>query len=130
RSITVANNILPDPEEAVKLAESISLTKAERQDEERHLYETHASFIIGREAKEVVDTVNYDETKDEKEDGLIRRRQTGVIIGIDIHKILNEENFDHSHKLKGIETLSNVAKLLSDMKTATRATKQDYRIQL
>ncbi|GKE32799.1 hypothetical protein Tco_1452121 [Tanacetum coccineum] len=58
-------------DEAVKLAESISLTKAEHQDEERRLYETHASFVIGREAKEVVDIVNSDETEDEEEDGLI-----------------------------------------------------------
>ncbi|GJZ28738.1 hypothetical protein Tco_0573385 [Tanacetum coccineum] len=84
RSIIVADNILPDPDDAVKLAESISLTEAEHQDEERRLYETHASHVIGREAKE---------------------------------------------KLKGIETLSIVAKLLSDVKTATRASKKDYKIQ-
>nr|GEV82737.1 hypothetical protein [Tanacetum cinerariifolium] len=42
RSITVANN-MPNLEEAVKLAESISLTKAEHQEEERRLHETHTA---------------------------------------------------------------------------------------
>ncbi|GKB42652.1 hypothetical protein Tco_0887594 [Tanacetum coccineum] len=129
RSITVADNIFPNPEEAVKLAEIISLTEAEHQDEERHLHETHASLVIGREAKEVANTVASDKTEDEEEDRLIRRRQTGVVIGRDVYNISNEEKFDHSHKLKGIETLSDAAKLLSDIKTTTRASKQDYRIQ-
>ncbi|GJY57917.1 hypothetical protein Tco_0457809 [Tanacetum coccineum] len=56
RSITFVDNILPDHEEAVKLAESISLIKSEHQDEECRLHETHASLVIGREAKRIVDT--------------------------------------------------------------------------
>ncbi|GJW23384.1 hypothetical protein Tco_0034006 [Tanacetum coccineum] len=68
RSITVADNILPNPEEAVKLAESISLTEAEHQDEKHRLHETHVSIIIGREAKEVANTVDSDKTEDEEED--------------------------------------------------------------
>nr|GEV29288.1 hypothetical protein [Tanacetum cinerariifolium] len=36
---------------------------------------------------------------------------------------------DHSQKLKGIETLSAAAQLVSDLKTTTKASKLDYRIQ-
>ncbi|GKD69835.1 hypothetical protein Tco_1323925 [Tanacetum coccineum] len=42
-------------DEAVKLAESISLTEAEHHDEELLLHETHASLVIGREAKKIAD---------------------------------------------------------------------------
>ncbi|GKD93494.1 hypothetical protein Tco_1373331 [Tanacetum coccineum] len=46
-----------DPDEAVKLAESISLTEAEEQEEERHLHETHATLVIGREVNLEADKV-------------------------------------------------------------------------
>ncbi|GJX42632.1 hypothetical protein Tco_0257622 [Tanacetum coccineum] len=50
RSLTTDYNILPDPDEALKLDESINLIEAEEQEEERCLHETHASIIIRREA--------------------------------------------------------------------------------
>nr|GEZ36947.1 hypothetical protein [Tanacetum cinerariifolium] len=72
RSLTVADNILPNPDEAVKLVESIGLTVAEHQYIERRLHETHASLIIRRElnleAKEVADT---EETEDDVVEPLI-----------------------------------------------------------
>ncbi|GKC88682.1 hypothetical protein Tco_1149331 [Tanacetum coccineum] len=49
RSFTVTDNILPDPNEAVKLAESISLTEAKHQEKERRLHETHAIMVIESE---------------------------------------------------------------------------------
>ncbi|GJX19234.1 retrovirus-related pol polyprotein from transposon TNT 1-94 [Tanacetum coccineum] len=67
RSITFADNILHDPEEAINL-------------------------VIGRKAKKIADTIDSDETEDEEEDRLIRQRQT-------------------------------------NMKTATKDSMQDYRIQ-
>ncbi|GJW21556.1 hypothetical protein Tco_0032178 [Tanacetum coccineum] len=89
RSITIADNILPDPDEAIKLVESISLTKAEHQDEERRLPETHANLFIGRElnleAKKVADTKKTEETEDDEVAPLIRR-QTGVVIGRGVPK--------------------------------------------
>ncbi|GJY23725.1 DNA-directed DNA polymerase [Tanacetum coccineum] len=57
-SITITDNILPDPDEAAKLAKSISLTEAEHQDEELRLHETHASLVIGRELNLEVMTSN------------------------------------------------------------------------
>ncbi|GJU29915.1 retrovirus-related pol polyprotein from transposon TNT 1-94 [Tanacetum coccineum] len=46
RSITADDNILPDPDEALKLGESMSLTEAEIEEEERRLHETHAHLVI------------------------------------------------------------------------------------
>ncbi|GJW77908.1 hypothetical protein Tco_0139590 [Tanacetum coccineum] len=47
--ITAEENILSDPDEAVQLGESMSLTEAEIAKEERRVHETHASLVIGRE---------------------------------------------------------------------------------
>ncbi|GKA36526.1 hypothetical protein Tco_0723017 [Tanacetum coccineum] len=43
------DNILPDPDEALQLGESMSLTEGEIAEEERRVHETHASIIIGKE---------------------------------------------------------------------------------
>ncbi|GJY84508.1 hypothetical protein Tco_0497884 [Tanacetum coccineum] len=40
-----------------------------------------------------------------------------------------KDAFDHSKKLKRMETLPAAAKLVSDLKTATKASKLDYKIQ-
>ncbi|GJS32591.1 retrovirus-related pol polyprotein from transposon TNT 1-94 [Tanacetum coccineum] len=44
-SITAEDNILPDLDEALKLGESIGLTEAQKQEEERRLHETHARLV-------------------------------------------------------------------------------------
>nr|GEW60250.1 hypothetical protein [Tanacetum cinerariifolium] len=100
-SITIVDNILPDPKEAVKLVESISLTEAKLQDEERRLHETYASLVIGRETKEIADIEEIEESEDDEVAPLIRR-QTKVIIGREIPKESDEEVLDHSKKLKGV----------------------------
>ncbi|GKB89205.1 hypothetical protein Tco_0961477 [Tanacetum coccineum] len=53
----------------------------------------------------------------------------GVVIGREIPKEPTEEALDHSQKLKGIETLSATAQLVSNLKTTTKASRLDYRIQ-
>ncbi|GKB17235.1 hypothetical protein Tco_0851158 [Tanacetum coccineum] len=58
-SITANDNILPDPDEALKLGKSISLTEADDQEEECHLHETHARLVTKKEA----DTADSKETK-------------------------------------------------------------------
>nr|GEX35784.1 hypothetical protein [Tanacetum cinerariifolium] len=68
--------------------------------------------------------VDSEETKNE-EDRLIRR-QSGVIIGRHINKESDEGSMDHSKKLKGVETLSDAAQYLLDIKTATKASKNDF----
>ncbi|GKD27589.1 hypothetical protein Tco_1233803, partial [Tanacetum coccineum] len=68
-SITVDDNILPDPGEALKLGESMSRIKAKEQEEERRLHETHVSIIIGREVTREADSgvVEYQKKKKMKE---------------------------------------------------------------
>ncbi|GJY89920.1 putative reverse transcriptase domain-containing protein, partial [Tanacetum coccineum] len=51
------------------------------------------------------------------------------IIGRGFHKKSQEGTLDHSKKLKGIETLSSVAQYLVDMKTATKASIDDFILQ-
>ncbi|GJY29632.1 hypothetical protein Tco_0405399 [Tanacetum coccineum] len=45
------------------------------------------------------------EETDDEEEGRLIARQTGVVIGRRVHKDSDEEDLDHSKKLKGIETL-------------------------
>ncbi|GJT98618.1 hypothetical protein Tco_1094136 [Tanacetum coccineum] len=111
-----------DPDEAVKLAQSISKTEAE--EEERRLHETHARLVT----KKVVDIAESDETEDDEIQSLIRRA-TGVVIDKEIPKESTKEALDHYQKLKGIETLSAAAQLMPDLKTTTKASRLDYRIQ-
>ncbi|GJX45561.1 hypothetical protein Tco_0262237 [Tanacetum coccineum] len=97
-SITADGNILPDPDKALKLGKSISLTEAEEQEEERRLHETHSRLVIEKAA----DDVDFEETKDEANDRVLQRRPTSVIIGGHVHKVFDEEKLDHSQKLKEV----------------------------
>ncbi|GKA33044.1 retrovirus-related pol polyprotein from transposon TNT 1-94 [Tanacetum coccineum] len=93
------------------------------------LVKYRSSGILGVvEAKKVVDTKETEKTEDDEVAPLIRRR-TRVVIGRGVPKEFDEEVLDHSKKLEGIETLFDVAQFMSDMQTATKASKQDYKIQ-
>ncbi|GJR01020.1 hypothetical protein Tco_0524004 [Tanacetum coccineum] len=129
RSLTGVDNILPNPNEAVKLDESISLIVAEHQDKERRLHETHTSLIIGREinleAKEVADTKETEETEDDEVAPLIRRG-TEVVIGRGVPKESDEEVLDHSKKLKGVAPVPAAAQSLLNLKKGSRASREEY----
>ncbi|GJR42621.1 hypothetical protein Tco_1310724 [Tanacetum coccineum] len=62
----------------------------------------HSKTVIEEtgQSKEVVDAVDSEETREEEEPQLTRRRQTGVIIGREAKRESDEENLDHSSKLK------------------------------
>ncbi|GJU86448.1 hypothetical protein Tco_1293994 [Tanacetum coccineum] len=87
---------IANPDEALKLGKSISLTEVEEKEEERRLHETHSRLVIEKAA----DDVDSEETKDEADDRVIQRRPTGVIIGGPVRKVFDEEKLDHSQKLK------------------------------
>ncbi|GJZ39603.1 hypothetical protein Tco_0586166 [Tanacetum coccineum] len=82
--------------------------------------EAYREIIIEEtgQLEEVADTVDSEEIEDE-EDRLIRR-QTGVVIGRQVHKDSDEENLDHSKKLKGIKTLPAAAQFMIDMKKSRK----------
>ncbi|GKE04000.1 hypothetical protein Tco_1396018 [Tanacetum coccineum] len=63
--------------------------------------------------KNVADTAESEETYDDEVQLLIRR-STGVFIGIEIPKEKTKDAFDHSKKLKGMETLPAAAQLVPD----------------
>ncbi|GJW53213.1 hypothetical protein Tco_0097298 [Tanacetum coccineum] len=105
---TTDDNILPNPDEALKLGKSISLTEAEEQEEEHCLHDIHAHPVT----KTIAES---EETEDEEVQPLVRR-STSVVIGREVHKKTTKGALDHSHKLKGIEILYEVALYESDMK--------------
>ncbi|GJY52230.1 hypothetical protein Tco_0443077 [Tanacetum coccineum] len=63
------------------------------------------------------------------EEPLIRRQTTGIVFSEEVHRDSNEERLDHSMKLKGLETLFEVAQLKLDIKKARKASKDDFFIQ-
>ncbi|GJR61707.1 hypothetical protein Tco_1503869 [Tanacetum coccineum] len=56
------DNIIPDPEEALKLGKSIILTKAEEQDEQKRFHETHERLVTEK--------TTSDEKFDDEEEGI------------------------------------------------------------
>ncbi|GJW41261.1 retrovirus-related pol polyprotein from transposon TNT 1-94 [Tanacetum coccineum] len=82
----------------------------------------HTEIVIEEtgQSEEVTDTVDSKEIEDEEEDRLIQRR-TGVVIGREAHKDSDEEDLDYSKKLKGVETMSDTAQFLLEMKQAKKA---------
>ncbi|GJW35611.1 hypothetical protein Tco_0058531 [Tanacetum coccineum] len=77
--------------------------------------------------EEVVDIVDSEETDDEE--GHLIARQTGIVIGRGVHNESDEGTLDHLKKMKGIETLSNAAQFMLDMKKARGASKDDFILQ-
>ncbi|GKC02140.1 hypothetical protein Tco_0993750 [Tanacetum coccineum] len=78
--------------------------------------------------KEVADAVDSKETKEEEEP-MIRRRPIGVVICGEAHRESDEEEVDHSMKLKGIEMLSAAAQFKLDLKKARKDSKDDFILQ-
>ncbi|GJU52950.1 hypothetical protein Tco_1226664 [Tanacetum coccineum] len=66
--ISAEDNIIPNPNVALKLGVSISLTKTEEQDEQKIVHETHERLVTEKTSN------------DEKEGRVIRRRSSGVVI--------------------------------------------------
>ncbi|GKA21741.1 hypothetical protein Tco_0701730 [Tanacetum coccineum] len=79
-SITADDNIIPDLEKALKLGKSISRTEAEEQEEARRVHETHERLVT----KKPTSDEGSDESDEEHEDMLTRRRLTGLNEGAGI----------------------------------------------
>ncbi|GJT72028.1 hypothetical protein Tco_1031314 [Tanacetum coccineum] len=81
------------------------------------------------QSEEVFDDTNYEETEDDEEEPLVRRRPTGVVIGREFHRESEKESLDHSKKLKEMEILSTVVQLKIVLKKAKRSSKDDFILQ-
>ncbi|GKE76831.1 hypothetical protein Tco_1542951, partial [Tanacetum coccineum] len=69
------------------------------------------------------------DSKEIDEEPPVRRRPTGVVIGREVRNESDDEGLDHSKKLKGLETLSEVAQFQLNIKKALKASKDDFYIQ-
>ncbi|GJS99983.1 hypothetical protein Tco_0821153 [Tanacetum coccineum] len=81
------------------------------------------------QSEEIADEVDFEETQDDEDEPLVRRRPTGVVIGGESHRESEEESLDHSKKLKGTEMLSTAAQFKLDLKKARKASKYDFILQ-
>ncbi|GKG14969.1 hypothetical protein Tco_0354569, partial [Tanacetum coccineum] len=74
------------------------------------------------------DEVDSKGTDEEEVKPLIKRRFIGVSIGREAYQRTKEEEvrFDHSKKMKGLETLSVAAQFKLDMKKAQKASKVNF----
>ncbi|GJT74192.1 hypothetical protein Tco_1040917, partial [Tanacetum coccineum] len=64
---------------------------------------------VGQSKEVVDDEVDSEETKEDDEEPLVGRRPTGVVTGGEARKESDEEGFNHTKKLKGLESLSKAA---------------------
>ncbi|GKD38753.1 hypothetical protein Tco_1258960, partial [Tanacetum coccineum] len=81
------------------------------------------------QSEEVADEADSEETKEDDEEPLNKRKITGLVIGGEGRRESDEEGVDHSKKLKGLETLSEVVQFKLNMKKARKASKHDFFIQ-
>nr|GEU42384.1 hypothetical protein [Tanacetum cinerariifolium] len=88
-TISAADNIIPDPDLALKLGKSISLTEAEEEAVAREVHATHEKIV----SEAVLETT--------------RRRQTWVTIR-DTSSISKKKTPDPSKKIKGVLTLTPI----------------------
>ncbi|GJV07494.1 hypothetical protein Tco_1389969 [Tanacetum coccineum] len=78
--------------------------------------------------KNVTETPTRDESDDEQEGRLTRRRPTSVFIR-DTLNVSTKKTMDQSQKLKGVEVLLDVAQYTCDTQKAIKASKRANRIQ-
>ncbi|GKE04822.1 hypothetical protein Tco_1396840 [Tanacetum coccineum] len=106
-SITTDDNILPDPDEALKLGKSINITEVEIAEEERQVHETHERLVTKKTASDK----DSEKIDDEEEGRLIQRRPTGVVIGRPVQTITTTKSRINLRSLKGsneeVETISS-----------------------
>ncbi|GKE13990.1 hypothetical protein Tco_1421567, partial [Tanacetum coccineum] len=94
-SITAVDNIIPNPEEALKLGKSINRTKAEEKEEARRVHETHERLVTEKPTSDEASG----ESDDEQEGRLTGRIPTGVVIK-DTLNVSMKKILDQSYKLK------------------------------
>ncbi|GJS47824.1 hypothetical protein Tco_0597945 [Tanacetum coccineum] len=86
-TISAADNIIPDPDVALELGKSISLTEAAEEEAARQVYVTHAKIVI----------VSMPEPA---------RRRPSSIAFRDNFQVSKKVSFDPSQKLKGVQSLT------------------------
>ncbi|GJZ86849.1 hypothetical protein Tco_0658459 [Tanacetum coccineum] len=109
-TILAADNIVPEPDIALELGKSISLTEAEEEAVAREVHATYARFMSESVPKPA------------------RRRQIGIAF-IDTFTVSKKRTSDPAKKLKGIQTLTHAEQEAADMMKALKESKITSRRQ-
>ncbi|GJU39215.1 hypothetical protein Tco_1192172 [Tanacetum coccineum] len=109
-TITADDNIILDPNVALELGKSISLTKAAEEEAARQVHATHARIVT------------------EPVPEPARRRPLAIAFR-DTSSMSKKKSSDPSQKLKGIQTLTPEEKLVADTMKALKESKKTSRRQ-
>ncbi|GJS16130.1 retrovirus-related pol polyprotein from transposon TNT 1-94 [Tanacetum coccineum] len=109
-TIFAANNIIPDPDVALELGKSISLTKAAEEEAASQVHTTHARIV----AKSVLEPA--------------RRRPSGIAFR-DTSQVLKKVSSDPSQNLKGVQSLTLEEQEAIDTIKALKESKKTSRRQ-
>ncbi|GKB10745.1 hypothetical protein Tco_0844668, partial [Tanacetum coccineum] len=95
-TISADDNIIPDPDVALELGKSISLTEAAEEEAARQVHVTHARIMIESVLKPA------------------KRRPSGIAFR-DTSSVSNKMSSDPSQKLKGVQTLTPEEHIAADI---------------
>ncbi|GKE27034.1 retrovirus-related pol polyprotein from transposon TNT 1-94 [Tanacetum coccineum] len=108
--ITADDNINPEPDVALALRKSISLTEAAKEEAAWQVYATHARIVIEYVPKPA-------------------RKRLSCIAFRDTSSVSKKMSFDLSQKLKGVQTLTLEEKITADTMKALKESKKTSRRQ-
>ncbi|GJZ79340.1 hypothetical protein Tco_0644177 [Tanacetum coccineum] len=109
-TITADDNIIPEPDVALELGKSISLTEATEEEAARQVHATHASIVT------------------EPVPEPAKRRPSGIAFR-DTSSVSKKMSSDPSQKLKGVQTLTPEEQITVDTMKALKESKKTSRRQ-
>ncbi|GJX08552.1 hypothetical protein Tco_0196484 [Tanacetum coccineum] len=109
-TISEANNIIPNPDVALELGKSISLTEVAEEETARQVHATHARIVT----ESVLEPA--------------RRRPSGIAFR-DTSQVLKKVSSDSSQKLKGVQSLTPEEQEATDTMQALKESKKTSRRQ-
>ncbi|GJZ25525.1 hypothetical protein Tco_0569778 [Tanacetum coccineum] len=107
-SISTDDNIIPEPDVALELGKSMSLSEAAEEEVARQVYATHERIVI------------------ESDPEPARRRPSGIAFR-DTSSVSKKMSPGLSQKLKGVQTLTLEEKLVADTMQALKESKKNSR---
>ncbi|GJW03753.1 copia protein [Tanacetum coccineum] len=105
-TITANDNIIPEPDVALELGKSISLTEAAEEEATRQVHATHSSIVIEPVPKPA------------------KRRPSGIAFR-DTSTVSKKISSDPSQKLKGVQTLTHKEQITGSEQESTYTKEED-----
>ncbi|GKE42514.1 hypothetical protein Tco_1469798, partial [Tanacetum coccineum] len=109
-TITADDNIIPEPDVALELGKSISLTEAAKEEAARQVHATHARIVTKSIPKPA-------------------RRKPSCIAFRDTSSVSKRKSSDPSQKLKGIQTLTPEEQIVTDTMKELKESKKTSKRQ-